>query len=417
MTSTNRTSSATRRTPRRSASKAAAASADPGVVSPSSGSSSNGAAGGSGQVAQWLLGLFIVLAVIASLLMVFGGDISLTGSLAVISALWAAVIGAVLVTKYRRQADVAELRSRDQRDVYELQLEREIAARRQYESEVEIAIRHEVAEENNEEFEALKAQVLALRANLEELLGNPLPEVPLALRPERRRELGSGLAGVGYAATADDRVAADLDFESTAPATEAGRHAPEPAGATGELPVEQPGDVEMTEIIPVVTDEEPTESGGPEYHETEYYEVDAQVRPAADEPEPAHYTASEYEYTSSEYTATEYYSPAEPYSPAEHVEANHDPAPHHYGQSHQYGEPQQQGYEPTAYDAASYQPPVPGAPQVPQVPEVPPMPQRGRRASSHDDGAHTDGLSVNELLSRLRENGGRQNPGGRRRRD
>ncbi|WP_448222560.1 DUF6779 domain-containing protein [Gordonia iterans] len=417
MTSTNRTSSATRRTPRRSASKAAAASADPGVVSPSNGSSSSGASGGSGQVAQWLLGLFIVLAVIASLLMVFGGDISLTGSLAVISALWAAVIGAVLVTKYRRQADVAELRSRDQRDVYELHLEREIAARRQYESEVELAIRHEVAEENNEEFEALKAQVLALRANLEELLGNPLPEVPLALRPERRRELGSGLAGVGYAATADDRVAADLDFESTAPATEAGRHAPEPAGATGELPVEQPGDVEMTEIIPVVTDEEPTESGGPEYHETEYYEVDAQVRPAADEPEPAHYTASEYEYTSSEYTATEYYSPAEPYSPAEHVEANHDPAPHHYGQSHQYGEPQQQGYEPTAYDAASYHPPVPGAPQVPQVPEVPPMPQRGRRASSHDDGAHTDGLSVNELLSRLRENGGRQNPGGRRRRD
>lgn len=460
MTSTNRTSSATRRTPRRSASKAAAASADPGVVSPSNGSSSSGASGGSGQVAQWLLGLFIVLAVIASLLMVFGGDISLTGSLAVISALWAAVIGAVLVTKYRRQADVAELRSRDQRDVYELQLEREIAARRQYESEVEIAIRHEVAEENNEEFEALKAQVLALRANLEELLGNPLPEVPLALRPERRRELGSGLAGVGYAATADDRVAADLDFESTAPATEAGRHAPEPAGATGELPVEQPGDVEMTEIIPVVTDEEPTESGGPEYHETEYYEVDAQVRPATDEPEPAHYTASEYEYTSSEYTATGYYtsaepysstepdssaeghssaenyspaeptSPAEPYSPAEHVEANRDPAPHHYGQQqyaptpHNRGEPQrypephaQQVYEQGAYDAAAYQPPAPGAPPVPQVPEVPPMPQRGRRASSHDDGAHTDGLSVNELLSRLRENGGQQSPGGRRRRD
>lgn len=434
MTSTNRTSSATRRTPRRSASKAAAASADPGVVSPSNGSSSSGASGGSGQVAQWLLGLFIVLAVIASLLMVFGGDISLTGSLAVISALWAAVIGAVLVTKYRRQADVAELRSRDQRDVYELQLEREIAARRQYESEVEIAIRHEVAEENNEEFEALKAQVLALRANLEELLGNPLPEVPLALRPERRRELGSGLAGVGYAATADDRVAADLDFESTAPATEAGRHAPEPAGATGELPVEQPGDVEMTEIIPVVTDEEPTESGGPEYHETEYYEVDAQVRPSAEAPEPAHYTASEYEYTSSEYTATEYYGPAEQYPPADRISSAEPveavaPHPHaqpqqyvapqpHYGEPQQYAEPHaQHGYEPAAYDAPSYQPPVPGTPQVPQVPEVPPMPQRGRRASSHDDGAHTDGLSVNELLSRLRENGGRQNAGGRRRRD
>lgn len=61
--------------------------------------------------------------------MVINDDMSLAGSLAVIAALWAAVIAAILVTKFRRQAEGAEAKSRDLRLVYELQLEREIAAR------------------------------------------------------------------------------------------------------------------------------------------------------------------------------------------------------------------------------------------------------------------------------------------------
>ena len=39
------------------------------------------------------------------------------------------MIAAILVTRYRRQAESAESKSRDLRLVYELQLEREIAAR------------------------------------------------------------------------------------------------------------------------------------------------------------------------------------------------------------------------------------------------------------------------------------------------
>lgn len=78
---------------------------------------------------QWLIGLLIVLALAASVLMVINDDMSLAGSLAVIAALWAAVIAAILVTKFRRQAEGAEAKSRDLRLVYELQLEREIAAR------------------------------------------------------------------------------------------------------------------------------------------------------------------------------------------------------------------------------------------------------------------------------------------------
>ncbi|GAB43958.1 hypothetical protein GOTRE_054_00640 [Gordonia terrae NBRC 100016] len=214
-----------------------------------------------------MLGLLIVLALVASILMVFTDRLSITGSLAVIAALWAAVIGAILVTKFRRQAESAEAKSRDLRLVYELQLEREIAARRQYELDVETTIRKEVTAESNEELSELKAQVLALRSSLEMLLGEPLPDQRVALSSEKMRELASGLndeSGTGrragasfggdftgdlggvssYGATyADDGLLAARDFAATAPTTDDGRH-------TG--PVDPN---EMTEVIPIVTDD------------------------------------------------------------------------------------------------------------------------------------------------------------------
>ncbi|WP_298445370.1 DUF6779 domain-containing protein, partial [Gordonia sp. (in: high G+C Gram-positive bacteria)] len=404
MTSTDSAARARRRPPRRAATPS---SAD-GSGAPAAPTTPAGARRVPASPAQWLLGLFIVLALIASLLMVFGDDISLIASLAVIAALWAAVIGAVLVTKYRRQADVAESRSRDQRMVYELQLEREIAARRQYEAEVETAIRHELAEETNEEFEALKQQVLALRASLEKVLGNPLPDVPLALRPERRRELGSGLSGVAYAGATDDRVAANLDFASTVPPADGGRHAPVAETVPEEVP-----EVEMTEIIPVVTEEAPefdyaeavdegaaaayagyAETGyaEPGYAQTGYAEAGYAEAGYGEAGPHADYTATEYRYTGGEYTAIDY--------------ATEPPAAHYpqqpYTQPEQYAPPQDYVL-PQDYPGAGYQP---SAAPVPPVPEVPPMPQRGRRGPATDDGAHTGGQPVSELLNRLREGSG-----------
>ncbi|MCH5643769.1 DUF6779 domain-containing protein [Gordonia sp. ABSL49_1] len=219
-------------------------------------------------VGQWLLGLLIVLALAASILMVFTDQLSIPGSLAVIAALWAAVIGAILVTKFRRQAESAEAKSRDLRLVYELQLEREIAARRQYELDVETTIRREVSAEANEELSELKAQVLALRSSLEMLIGEPLPDQRTALPNEKMRELASGL-GSGYGDSgfgdpgfrgspfgagapdygrssgfADDDALAARDFAATAPAGDDGRHIDK---------VVDPN--EMTEVIPVVIDD------------------------------------------------------------------------------------------------------------------------------------------------------------------
>lgn len=233
----------------------------------------------SGRVGQWLVGLLIVLAVVASVLMLFTDQISVLGSLAVIAALWAAVIAAILITRYRRQAESAESKSRDLRLVYELQLEREIAARRQYELDVESTIRKEISDEAGVELAELKAQVLALRSSLEMLLGESLPDQRAALPNEKLRELASGLGGLGaqsgrsqpdygsgtaypgtYGSTDftahDDGALAARDFEQTAPGAEHRRRDSRPFDA----PRRFGSDVdpnELTEVLPVVQGDAP----------------------------------------------------------------------------------------------------------------------------------------------------------------
>jgi len=365
--------------------------------------------------AQWLIGLLIVLALIASVVMVAIDDLSAWASVAVIAALWAAVIAVILMTRYRRQADVATKRGQDLRLVYELQLEREIAARRQYEADVEGQIRAEIRDEQNEEFEALKAQVLALRASLEQVLGNPLPEVPLALRPERRRELGSGLSGAGYVRSGDDRVAADRDFASTAAPGDAGRHQPTAAEA-----IAQSSESELTEIIPVVTEETSDDAGYP-------VEEPAAGYAPAEAPEPPVEYSAEYE------QPAVYEAEAEVEDVDETTVIHQvDDGPTYGGEypsaefsSVEYGAVDYSGYQqqPATYDAAAYQPPV--VDEVPVVEEQPgdrpadeaPARSRRARADGDDDGAHAVGRPASELLSQLRAAGGTSGGGGRRRRD
>jgi hypothetical protein len=202
------------------------------------------------------LGVLLLFALGSSVFMIITSEMSIAGSLAVITALWAAVIGAILVTKYRRQADSADAKARDLRLVYELQLEREITARRQYELGVESQIRKEVGAQSGEELIALKAELQSLRASLEQLLGE-LPDERIALVRERLPELehrsrhtGTGGFGDAYSEPSfqsaplvpDDGAVAERDFASTAPPSESG---------------DRGHRNDMTEVIPVITDEEP----------------------------------------------------------------------------------------------------------------------------------------------------------------
>jgi hypothetical protein len=135
-----------------------------------------------------LLTTLLVLAIGASSALVFTSKVELL-KLAVILALWAAVVAAFVSVIYRRQSDVDQARARDLKLVYDLQLDREISARREYELTVESQLRRELATElraqASDEVSELRAELAALRTNLEILFDAELSERP-ALESERR---------------------------------------------------------------------------------------------------------------------------------------------------------------------------------------------------------------------------------------
>jgi hypothetical protein len=139
-----------------------------------------------------LLTALLVLAIGASSALVFTNRVELL-KLAVILALWAAVVAAFVSVIYRRQSDVDQARARDLKLVYDLQLDREISARREYELTVESQLRRELASElrghSADEVSALRAELAALRTNLEILFDAELSERP-ALETERRTVRG-----------------------------------------------------------------------------------------------------------------------------------------------------------------------------------------------------------------------------------
>src|SRR5699024_5256740 len=119
----------------------------------------------------WLLmTALLALAIGASSALVFTNRVELL-KLAVILALWAAVAAAFVSVMYRRQSDADQARARDLKLVYDLQLDREISARREYELTVEAQLRRELAAELRsqaaDEVAALRAELGALRTNLE----------------------------------------------------------------------------------------------------------------------------------------------------------------------------------------------------------------------------------------------------------
>lgn len=142
---------------------------------------------GSRGTGWFLLTSLLVLAILASSTLVFTNRVELL-RLAVILALWAAVVAAFVTVIYRRQSELDQARARDMKFVYDLQLDREISARREYELSVESRLRRtlsrEIRAEAADEMAALRAELVALRSQLEVMLGTDLGHRP-ALESDR----------------------------------------------------------------------------------------------------------------------------------------------------------------------------------------------------------------------------------------
>ncbi|MCK0093061.1 hypothetical protein MWU77_19980 [Rhodococcus sp. F64268] len=159
----------------------------------------------------------LALAMVASLLLVFSDSVQML-RIAVVVALWCAVVGAIAMTKYRRESALDRAKAEDLKTVYELQLDREISARREYELGVEEKVRSELRIDADE-MTALRTELAALRRSLEALFDGKLPDDGLALEGESVRELDSAPrvnapspSGPAFASPDDEPLTAETEI-------------------------------------------------------------------------------------------------------------------------------------------------------------------------------------------------------------
>ena len=142
------------------------------------------AARGTGQLL--LYGALGLLVAAAAMLTLAADDARLL-RLGVLAALGAALLGAFAAAKMRRVTTSGARRTEDLHAIHRLELERDIAARREHELALERELRREVQEDSRDELEAVRAELRSLRENLQKLFGGELLVERVALRAESTR--------------------------------------------------------------------------------------------------------------------------------------------------------------------------------------------------------------------------------------
>lgn len=206
---------------------------------------------------QYLIGALVLLAVVATVLsVVFSGNTRLL-LLAVVAALWAAVIGSIASIGSRREATTARARAHDLKTVYDLELEREVTARRMYEYQVERTVREEIRASSSSEVAELRDELRALRESLAALLGGELMVERVALHAESTR-LRSLSDTARMAAGGPEALEHRRDVEDAVVEDEPAE--PFDVTRTGEpsaegRPDESVGSTERTDVIPKIAGE------------------------------------------------------------------------------------------------------------------------------------------------------------------
>jgi hypothetical protein len=135
-----------------------------------------------------MLGAVVLAAAGAAVLALEAQDARLL-RLGLVAALWAALLGAFAAARMRREISSGASRADELRTIYQLELEREVAARREHTLTVERELREQIQQVEQREIVALRAELAAMRANLEKLMGGDLLVERVALRAESARLL------------------------------------------------------------------------------------------------------------------------------------------------------------------------------------------------------------------------------------
>jgi hypothetical protein len=136
--------------------------------------------------AQLLLLGVLALGVVATGVLVLTSDPAWL-RLGVLAALWAALAGAYLAAKFRKQVGEREDDVADLQHDQEVERAKEAAARREFELEIEAETRRRVQEEGRTDLAELRAELRALRENLDRLTGGEVLVERFALRAQSTR--------------------------------------------------------------------------------------------------------------------------------------------------------------------------------------------------------------------------------------
>ena len=181
---------------------------------------------------QILLIVLVALAFIASLVMLFT-DSDGALKLALLAALWAAILGAFLVFRYRRDAEAtrAELDHREELHRAEL-------------AATASSTSTEVDTRDSEVLADIQRELSLLRAQLEDLAGREFGYEPAALRAEARRilEIEDAARRATDHSDPDDEDESDIDFVIPEPTPDPHRitGAPSAAAVAGKLGQDEP---------------------------------------------------------------------------------------------------------------------------------------------------------------------------------
>ncbi|MEV4645254.1 DUF6779 domain-containing protein [Saccharopolyspora sp. NPDC049357] len=194
-----------------------------------------------------LWGGALVLAAAATSLLVLSDDARML-RLGLIAALWAALLGAFAVARLRHRVLESEQAAADRQRIYELELEREIAARREYELEAQAEARRRASEESDGQIRALQAELAKLRTTLEQVIGGDVLFERVALRAESTRVRSLTERPQGETQLVQHRPQRPKTIQQPVQQPVKQQPAPAPAAAktdvmarlSGEVPLDQP---------------------------------------------------------------------------------------------------------------------------------------------------------------------------------
>lgn len=178
--------------------------------------------GGSGKFSFAAIVVMLVFAVVATILMLFTDSETWT-KIAVLCALWAAIVGCIAVARLRKQVDNQQRDTDNLERLHQAELERELATHREQELILEQNYYDSLQEQEQDTLADIRAELTVLRENLSAMMGTDLDTERAALKAEAQRILELERDSKDSSSTTEARTSGSTSRTSSVPASS---HAP-----------------------------------------------------------------------------------------------------------------------------------------------------------------------------------------------